>query len=84
MLGSLSDVLEMARAIPVVPCIDFAHLHARLGDGAVNTYDEWMAVLATYCKSLGDKAMEHLHIHLSGINYARKARRITLLWKRLT
>ncbi|MGZ6346483.1 MAG: TIM barrel protein [Anaerolineales bacterium] len=40
MLGSLSDVLKMAKAIPgVIPCIDFAHLHARLGDGAMNSYD---------------------------------------------
>jgi len=73
MLGSLPDVLEMAKAIPgVVPCIDFAHLHARLGDGAVNTYDEWMSVLATYRSTLGNKAVEHLHIHLSGINYGPK------------
>ena len=51
MLGSLSDVLEMAKAIPgVVPCIDFAHLHARLGDGAMNTYDEWMSALDYYRK----------------------------------
>jgi deoxyribonuclease IV len=73
MLGSLSDVLEMAKAIPgVVPCIDFAHLHARLGDGAMNTYDEWMSVMDNYRKSLGDESMQHLHIHLSGINYGPK------------
>jgi deoxyribonuclease-4 len=35
MLGSLADVLAMARSIPgVVPCMDFAHLHARLGQWA--------------------------------------------------
>jgi deoxyribonuclease-4 len=73
MLGSLSDVLEMAKAIPgVVPCIDFAHLHARLGDGAMNTYEEWMSALELYCKSLGDEAMQRMHIHLSGINYGPK------------
>jgi deoxyribonuclease-4 len=73
MLGSLVDVLEMAKAIPgVVPCIDFAHLYARLGDGAMNTYGEWMSVLDIYRKSLGDDALQHLHIHLSGINYGPK------------
>jgi len=73
MLGSLSDVVEMAKAIRgVVPCIDFAHLHARLGDGAMNSYDEWMSALDFYRKSLGDEAMQHLHIHLSGINYGPK------------
>jgi len=73
MLGSLADTLAMARDIPgVVPCVDFAHLHARLGDGSMNTYDEWMAALDFYRKSLGDEAMQHLHIHLSGINYGPK------------
>lgn len=73
MLGSLTDVLEMAKAIPgVAPCIDFAHLHARLGDGAMNTYDEWINALDSYCKSLGDKALKHMHIHLSGIDYGPK------------
>jgi deoxyribonuclease-4 len=80
MLGSLSDVLEMAKAIPgVVPCIDFAHLHARLGDGAVNSYDEWMSALGFYRKALGDEAMEHLHIHLSGINYGPKGEKNHLI-----
>jgi len=70
MLGSLADTLAMAREIPgVVPCVDFAHLHARLGDGSMNSYDEWMAALDFYRKSLGDEAIQHLHIHLSGINY---------------
>ena len=80
MLGSLSDVLAMAQAIPgVVPCIDFAHLHARLGDGAMNSYDEWMSALDFYRKSLGDEAMQHLHIHLSGINYGPKGEKNHLI-----
>ena len=42
MLGSLEDTLEMSKAFPgVAPCLDFAHLHARPGDGTMNTYDEW-------------------------------------------
>jgi deoxyribonuclease-4 len=80
MLGSMSDVLAMAQAIPgVVPCIDFAHLHARLGDGAMNTYDEWMSALDFYRKSLSDEAMLHLHIHLSGINYGPKGEKNHLI-----
>ncbi|HEX7541361.1 MAG TPA: TIM barrel protein [Anaerolineales bacterium] len=80
MLGSLADVLEMAKAIPgVIPCIDFAHLHARLGDGAMNTYDEWMSVLDIYCKTLGNEAMQHMHIHLSGINYGPKGEKNHLI-----
>ena len=72
-IGSLDDVLAMSAEISgVVPCIDFAHLHARLGDGKVNSYEEWMEVLAQYRKKLGAEALKHLHIHLSGINYGPK------------
>jgi deoxyribonuclease-4 len=73
MLGSLSDVLEMAKNIPgVLPCIDFAHLHARLGDGKMNSYDEWISMLDLYRKSLGKKSIQKMHIHLSGIKYGPK------------
>ena len=73
MLGSLEDTLEMSKVIDgVQPCIDFAHLHARPGDGTMNTYDEWSAVLKSYQKALGKKALKRLHIHLSGIEYGPK------------
>jgi deoxyribonuclease-4 len=59
MLGSLEDTLAMSRAIPgVQPCLDFAHLHARPGDGSMNTYDEWSRVLEAYGEALGGEACE--------------------------
>ena len=73
MLGSLEDTLQMSQEIPgVQPCLDFAHLHARPGDGSMNTYDEWAIVLETYGKALGDETLRDLHIHLSGIEYTPK------------
>jgi deoxyribonuclease-4 len=76
MLGSLEDTLAMANAIPgVEPCLDFAHLHARPGDGSVNTYDEWARVLEKYGKALGKKALKRLSCHLSGIEYSEKGER---------
>jgi deoxyribonuclease-4 len=73
MLGSLEDTLAMAKALPgVVPCIDIAHLHARPGDGSINTYDEFSHILELYTKTLGEPALKHLHIHLSGIHYGEK------------
>jgi deoxyribonuclease-4 len=73
MLGSLEDTLEMSKAIDgVQPCIDFAHLHARPGDGTINTYEEWSALLKKVQKALGKKALKRLHIHLSGIEYGPK------------
>ncbi len=73
MLGSLEDTLEMAGGIDgVLPCLDFAHLHARPGDGSMNTYEEWSAVLKAYSKALGKRSLKKLHIHLSGIAYGPK------------
>ncbi len=73
MLGSLEDTLEMASSIEgVLPCLDFAHLHARPGDGTMNTYDEWCTLLKAYSKALGKAGLKKLHIHLSGIAYGPK------------
>lgn len=70
MLGSLEDTLIMSREIDGVrPCLDFAHLHARSGDGANNSVDEWNAMLDLYVKYLGEESLSSLHIHLSGIEY---------------
>ena len=73
MLGSLEDTLEMSKAIDgVQPCLDFAHLHARPGDGTVNSAAEWKQILKAYQASLGKEALKSLHIHLSGIAYGPK------------
>jgi deoxyribonuclease-4 len=76
MLGSLEDVLRMSREVEgVAPCIDFAHLHARPGDGSVNTYDEWSNILEKVGESLGETALKELHCHISGIEYGPKGER---------
>jgi len=76
MLGSLEDALEMSRSVEgVQPCIDFAHLHARAGNGSMNTYSEWASVLEAYGNALGEAALKNLHIHISGIEYSEKGER---------
>lgn len=72
MLGSLEDTLEMSQLPGVLPCLDFAHLHARSGDGSVNGYDSWTKILDQYAASLGKNRLQSLHIHLSGIKYGLK------------
>jgi deoxyribonuclease-4 len=63
----------MSEEIPgVAPCVDFAHLHARPGDGSMNSYDEWATVLEAYGNALGDAALKDLHLHVSGIEYTPK------------
>jgi deoxyribonuclease-4 len=76
MLGSLEDTLKMSQAMDgVLPCLDFAHLHARPGDGSMNTYDEWVSCLENYRHALGEDSLKELHIHLSGIEYGEKGER---------
>jgi deoxyribonuclease-4 len=73
MLGSFEDALAMSQSIEgVMPCLDFAHLHARPGDGSMNTEKEWARLLESYSKALGAAALRRLHIHLSGIEYGPK------------
>ena len=73
LFGSFDDVLEMSKQVSgVLPCLDFAHLHARHGDGSVNSEFEWVELLNGYAKLLGHKALQSLHIHLSGIQYTEK------------
>jgi deoxyribonuclease-4 len=73
MLGSLEDTIEMSQSIPgVLPCVDFAHLHARPGDGTLNSFEEWALRLEMIAKNLGSQALKELHVHLSGIEYGPK------------
>jgi deoxyribonuclease-4 len=80
MLGSLDDTLVMASEIEgVLPCIDFAHLHARTGDSSLNSKREWDQVFKQYRKTLGGAAMKRLHCHLSGIEYGPKGEKKHLM-----
>ena len=56
----------------MLPCIDFAHLHARAGDGTFNSYAEFMDALKRVAAGLGRHGLSSLHIHLSGIDYGPK------------
>ena len=70
----------MAKAVPgVLPCLDFAHLHARSGDGTINSREEWNRILLQYRAVLGAEALRRLHIHLSGIAYGPKGEKHHLM-----
>jgi deoxyribonuclease-4 len=73
MFGNLEEVVELSRDVPgVLPCIDWAHLHARRGDGSFNSYAEFAAALALIKNRLGDAGLKTVHFHISGINYTAK------------
>lgn len=68
MFGTLEELLQLSRDIPgVLPCIDFAHLHARTG--ALNSYDEFTGIFQAINEYLGQDGLAHLHAHMSGIDY---------------
>jgi deoxyribonuclease-4 len=73
MFGSLDEALQLSRDIPgVLPCIDWAHLHARPGDGSFNSYTEFADALTKVRDMLGDDGLKRCHFHLSGIAYTPK------------
>ena len=75
-LGTLADAISWSRDIEnVLPCVDFAHLHARAGDGSFNTYDEFGAALQMIADGLGERGLKQMHIHFSGIAYGAKGER---------
>lgn len=76
MFGTLEETLRLSADIPgVLPCIDWAHLHARPGDGTFNSYEEFAAALEMVKKYLGDDGLKHMHFHMSGIAYSAKGER---------
>ncbi len=74
--GRLDEVLRMSSEFPyTLPCIDWAHLHART-NGEWNSYDEWCIALKQIDAAIGDKGgLKRMHIHLSGINYTKAGER---------
>jgi deoxyribonuclease-4 len=73
--GSLDELIRLSEDIEgVMPCIDFAHMHART-NGKYNSYAEFAALLEEMERRLGRQALENMHIHMSGINYSERGER---------
>lgn len=73
--GDLKETLKLSEEIEgVMPCIDFAHLHAR-DNGKWNTYNEFCSILSEVEKSLGREGLDNMHIHIAGIEYSEKGER---------
>jgi len=69
--GTLEELLQLSSEIEgVAPCIDFSHWHARTGKA--NSYQEFSDILNQVEKRLGKRALDNMHIHVSGIAYGKK------------
>jgi len=69
--GSLSETLELCAETGLMPCIDFAHLHAR-EMGRYKNAGEFAGILEKIVKMLGKNSLKNMHIHMSGIKYGKK------------
>ena len=77
--GDLDEVINISKYFDtVLPCVDFAHLHAR-SNGEFNTYDEFCNIFDKIGKTLGDRALNNFHAHIAGINYSEKGEKNHLI-----
>lgn len=77
--GSLLECLQLAKEFEnVTVLLDIAHVFARTR-GQMNTYDEFVDVFERIEEELGKEALEHLHMHLSGIEYGPAGERRHLM-----
>ena len=68
--GTLDEIFQLSAELEgVLPCIDFAHWHAR--SGKWNSYEEFCGILERVKKRLGKNALKKLHIHVAGIDYGK-------------
>lgn len=77
--GDLEEIVQLSKLFDnVLPCVDFAHLHARSG-GEYNTYDEFCRIFEYIGDELGEKALENFHAHIAGIEYSDKGEKRHLI-----
>lgn len=77
--GDLAETIRLSQEVEqVMPCVDFAHLHART-NGKYNTPEEFHAVLSEIENGMGKDGLSNMHIHLSGIAYGEKGEKHHLI-----
>jgi len=78
--GTLEEILDLSNEVKgVLPCIDFAHIHARTNKQ--NTTEEFRKLLELVEAKTGRRVLDNMHIHMSGINYTAKGERNHLILK---
>ena len=76
--GDLHELIRISQDIDrVLPCIDFAHYFARY-NGRYNTAEDFSGLLGEIEAGLGRRALDDMHIHMSGIEHGEKGERMHL------
>jgi deoxyribonuclease IV len=69
--GDLDELIKLSAEIgQMLPCIDYAHMHAR--ESSSNSYNDFNDILVNVESVLGKEALQNMHIHMSGVNYSDK------------
>jgi len=75
-LGSLEEILTLCEEVErTKPVVDWAHLHARGGDGALKTIDDFRGVMDEVERRLGTDALKNLHCHYTPVEFTSKGER---------
>ena len=70
-IGDLTETLDFCLLDErLIPCLDFAHLHA-LGQGCLRGPEDFQAVLDAVEAALGLDRAREMHVHFSTIEYTR-------------
>ena len=73
--GTVEEIVRLSKEVDqVLPCIDFSHIFAR-SVGKVNSIEDFRKILKYVETELGKKALDNMHIHMSGIHYSDKGER---------
>lgn len=68
-IGNLMETLDFCQLdARLLPCVDFAHLHA-LGQGALRSTEDFARVLDAAEAALGVDRARRMHVHFSTIEY---------------
>lgn len=79
--GTLEEIVTLSKNFKnVLPCVDFAHIHAR-NNGLYNTYDEFSKMLEYIGSELGNEALNNFHAHIAGIEYGAKGEKNHLIFE---
>lgn len=79
--GTLEEIVTLSKNFKnVLPCVDFAHIHAR-NNGIYNTYDEFSKMLEYIGNELGNEALNNFHAHIAGIEYGAKGEKNHLIFE---
>ncbi|MDD5018538.1 MAG: TIM barrel protein [Eubacteriales bacterium] len=75
-IGDLDEVIQLCKMDGrIVPAIDFGHLHAR-GRGAIQSLDDYAAILDRLEEKLGGYRAKRFHVHFSRIAYTDAGERM--------